>query len=89
MLTLPDETVALLAVAAAGFRMPGVAAHHGELYSTHVRAPPPLTPAPAAFGPWVAHLFARATSTASVEPAAIQQGDQYIGGACARMGVSL
>jgi hypothetical protein len=61
MLTLPDETVALLAVAAAGFRMPGVAArvaaHHGELYSTHVRVPPPLTPAPAAFGPWVAHLF--------------------------------
>jgi len=41
MLTLPDETVALLAVAAVGFRTPDVAARvaarHGELYPTDVR----------------------------------------------------
>lgn len=88
MLTLPDDTVAALAVAAAGFRTPDVAAHYGELYPTDVRVPPPRTAEPAAFGLRVAHLFARATAAAAVAPAAIQQGGRYIGGACARTGVS-
>ena len=53
--------------------------HTGELYPADVRAPPPLTAEPAALGPRVAYRFAGTTSSASVEPAAMQQGDRSIG----------
>lgn len=49
MLTLPDETVALLAVAAVGFRTPDVALRHatGSCTRQTSGAPPPLTAEPA------------------------------------------